>query len=64
MKANGQHTLERKGYRPPEFARALGLSTAMIYLMLRDGRIRGVRMGRAIVIPATELEALLAGEER
>lgn len=63
MTANTE-TLPRKAYRPPEVAKATGLSTAMIYMMVADGRLRSVRCGRAILIPATAVEELLAGEER
>ena len=36
----------------------------MVYMMIADGRLRSVRCGRAILIPATAVEELLAGEGR
>jgi excisionase family DNA binding protein len=54
--------LERKAYRPPEVARATGLSRAFIYQLITEGKLRSIRLGRAIVIPAAAVDALLAGE--
>ncbi len=54
--------LERKAFRPPEVAKATGLSRACVYQLVQEGRIRSVRIGRAILIPASALDELLAGD--
>lgn len=52
----------RLAYRPREAAKALGCSHQLVYDMLRDGRLRSIVVGRARLIPADSLAALLAGE--
>lgn len=56
-------------YRIPEAMRALSMSRSVIYELIRSGRLRSVREGRARLIPATAiaeyialLEAEAAGE--
>jgi excisionase family DNA binding protein len=54
-------TMERKAYRVPEFAKATGLSRACVYQLVEEKRLRAVRVGRAILIPASAVDAFLAG---
>ena len=44
-----------------EARQALGLSRSMIYRMADDGRLPTVRIGKRILVPVLELEALLRG---
>lgn len=54
--------LEPKYYRPDTFAEITGLSRAKVYLMLRHGEIRRVKVGSATLIPASELDKLGDGD--
>jgi len=47
-----------------EFAEALGLSRGLADRVIRENRVRSLRLGRRILIPSSELDRLLAGEER
>jgi excisionase family DNA binding protein len=47
----------------PGFQRELGsLGRDTIYQLVREGRIRSVRVGRKILIPRSELEAFIERE--
>lgn len=50
----------RLAYRVPEAAQALGLCRASIYNMITRGEIRTVKIGRSTLIPAAELERVVA----
>jgi excisionase family DNA binding protein len=54
---------ERKAVRPSEFARLIGVSRAMGYRIVQEGRVRSVRVGRAVLVPMTEVDRLLAADE-
>lgn len=45
-----------------ETAEMLRCSESLIYAQLRDGRLRGVRVGRRRLIPMAEIEKLIAGD--
>lgn len=45
-----------------EAARRLGLGRDAAYSLVREGRLRSVRVGRRVLIPRVELEAFLARE--
>lgn len=52
-------------YRIPDAMRVLSISRSVIYELIRSGRLRSVRQGRARLIPATaiaEYVALLEAE--
>lgn len=51
----------RLAYRPREAAALLGCSHQFVYQLIRKGQLRAVRIGRAQLIPAGELDRLLAG---
>lgn len=57
-----QGNLERKAYRPPEVAKVTGLSRAFVYQLIADGRLRSVRLGRALLVPAAAVADLLADD--
>jgi excisionase family DNA binding protein len=48
-------TVQPQLYRVPEAMRALSLSRSVIYELIRSGRLRSVREGRARLIPATAI---------
>lgn len=47
-------------YRVPEAMRMLSLSRSVIYELIRSGRLRSVREGRARLIPATAIRDYIA----
>ncbi len=63
-------TVEPLFYKIPDAERALNLSRTVIYGLIRTGRLRAVKEGRARLIPASaihEYAALLereAGEQK
>ena len=44
-----------------EFARAIGVSAFTVHRRIKSGKLRIVRFGRRVLIPATELERVLDG---
>ncbi|BBY54209.1 helix-turn-helix domain-containing protein [Mycobacterium koreense] len=44
----------------PEAADALRVGRTMVYAMLRDGRLSGVKIGRRRLVPAAEIDRLIA----
>ncbi len=55
--------LERRSVRPAEAAALLGVCRDTVYVLMRAGRLRSVKLGRARLIPVTAIEALLADSE-
>lgn len=43
-----------------EFAKALGVGRSTIYQCIADGRIKGIRVGRRVLILRTEAERFIA----
>lgn len=50
---------ERLAYSVREVADALGTSPDLVRALVRRGELRGVRLGRRVVIPAVELDRWL-----
>ena len=50
---------EQQGYRPDAVSRYTGVPTRSIYHAVARGDIRHVRVGRAIVIPGSEVLRLI-----
>jgi excisionase family DNA binding protein len=46
--------------RPPEVAHQLGLGRSKVYQLMATGDLRTVHIGRAVRIPAAEVEAFVA----
>ena len=44
-----------------QVAEALGLSRSTIKILVADGRLRSVKVGRRVLIPASEIERFLQG---
>jgi excisionase family DNA binding protein len=47
---------------PRMAAPILGIGRDAVYELVREGRLRAVRLGRKILIPVSELEAFVARE--
>lgn len=47
---------EKLLYRINDAASALGISRAKLYQLIADGHVKPVHIGRAVLIPAAELE--------
>lgn len=47
-------------YSPAEAAEALGVGRSTIFDLMKEGRLRRVKIGAKTVIPRSSLEALLA----
>ncbi len=52
--------VDTRVYSPAETARVLGLCATTVRMMLKDGRIRGVRFGRLWKVSQAEIERLVA----
>lgn len=50
----------RKSVRPAEAARLLGVSRDTVYVLMRSGRLRSVKLDRARLIPLAAIEELLS----
>jgi len=55
--------MERKSVRPAEAAILLGVCRDTVYVLMRSGRLRSVKAGRARLIPVTAIEEFLASSE-
>ncbi|MEW6572941.1 MAG: helix-turn-helix domain-containing protein [Bacillota bacterium] len=54
--------LKRVSYKPREIAAMTGLSKSFVYQLINSGNLRAVRIGRAVLVPAAEIERLLKNE--
>jgi len=54
---------ERKSVRPAEAAAMLGVCRDTVYVLMRSGRLRSVKLGRARLIPVAAIEELLSKAE-
>jgi excisionase family DNA binding protein len=52
--------MERKSVRPREAAQLLGVSRDTVYVLMRAGRLRSVKAGRARLIPVSAIEEFLS----
>ena len=50
-------------YRPDGAAKALGVSRDKVFQLLREGKLRSVKLGQTRIIPAEALAELLAEAE-
>ena len=51
---------ERLSYRMDEAARVVGISQATLYRLVKDGKLRTVKIGTRTLVTRVELERLLA----
>jgi excisionase family DNA binding protein len=56
--------MPREFYTPEQLAELLQVSKPAIYKWAQEGRIKAVRIGRTVRIPATEVERLLRGSDK
>ncbi|MGK5520788.1 DNA binding domain-containing protein, excisionase family [Micromonospora echinofusca] len=54
---------EKKSVRPAEAAALLGVCRDTVYVLMRSGRLRSVKLGRARLIPVAAIEELLSATE-
>ncbi|GAA1608715.1 helix-turn-helix domain-containing protein [Catellatospora bangladeshensis] len=59
----GVAALEKRSVRPAEAAELLGICRDTVYVLMRAGRLRSVKAGRARLIPVTAIEEFLTSEE-
>ncbi len=57
-----QGTPDRRGFRPREVARQLGVAPNVVYQAIYAGELEVWRFGRAMVIPSHSLNAWLASK--
>lgn len=51
--------LKRPTVNVPQFAAVLDIGLGSAYAMVREGRVRSLRVGRRIVIPSSAIRELL-----
>jgi len=56
-------TVERQGYNVGESARIVGVGRTTMHKMIREGRIRPVKIGARTIIPKSEIDRLLNGTD-
>jgi excisionase family DNA binding protein len=49
-----------RAYNPDAFAKVVGLGRTTVYELIRRGEIRSIKIGRRRLIPAVEVDRLLA----
>jgi excisionase family DNA binding protein len=49
--------------RPAEAAKLLGVCRDTVYVLLRSGRLRSIRVGRARLIPLSAIDEFLSTKE-
>jgi len=53
--------MHRRTLSVREAAEVLGVSRGHLYALLQRGELKGIRLGRRVVVPLEALEALLGG---
>ncbi len=61
--ARVRETIERQGYNVSESARIVGVGRTTMHKMIREGRIRPVKIGARTIIPKSEIDRLLNGTD-
>lgn len=54
--------LERQGYSVDESAHIIGCGRTKIFDLIREGRLRIVKIGARTIVPRGEIERLMAGD--
>lgn len=54
--------IERQGLRIEEAAHALGCGRTTVFKLIREGRLRVVKLGTRTIVPRSEVARLLTGE--
>lgn len=53
--------VERQGYNVSESARIVGVGRTTMHKMIREGRIRPIKIGARTIIPRSEIDRILRG---
>ncbi|MEV6494064.1 helix-turn-helix domain-containing protein, partial [Actinoplanes sp. NPDC051633] len=61
--AKSKAVLKPRSVRPAEAATLLGVCRDTVYVLMRAGRLRSVKLGRARLIPVDAIEELLSEHE-
>lgn len=59
--ARVRETLDRQGYNVAESARIIGVGRTTMHKIIREGRVRPVKIGARTIIPKSEIDRLLNG---
>lgn len=59
---SAEPVFEPRCVRPAEAARLLGVCRDTVYVLMRSGQLKSVRIGRARLIPLSALDELIAGQ--
>jgi excisionase family DNA binding protein len=55
---------KRAAYAVKEAAELIGVSRSMLYLLMKNGALRTVKLGGRRLVPRDAIEALLAGASK
>jgi len=55
-----KNTMEKLAYTIPEAIKVTGIGRTTIYSMLQDGRLKGIKNGRRVLITAEALKESIA----
>lgn len=58
-----KHESAKLTYKPEEASPLLGIGRNTVYELLRSGRLRSIRIGRKIIIPASAINEFLSKKE-
>ena len=47
------------GYRPLQIAKALGLSKSLVYAAIRNGELKAIQIGTALIVMEADLQRWL-----
>ncbi|MFI7553085.1 helix-turn-helix domain-containing protein [Micromonospora sediminimaris] len=60
---NHSRAVAPRSVRPAEAAALIGVCRDTVYVLMRSGRLRSVKLGRARLIPVAAIEELLSASE-
>ncbi|MGB2567723.1 helix-turn-helix domain-containing protein [Micromonospora citrea] len=61
--ANQPRVAAPKSVRPAEAAALLGVCRDTVYVLMRSGRLRSIKAGRARLIPLAAIDEFLSADE-
>lgn len=53
--------IQKQGFRPEEAGRAIGVGETTARGLIKEGKLKSIRIGRAIVVPQWAIDEFLAG---
>jgi excisionase family DNA binding protein len=59
----GETSIAPRALRVDDFCKVVGISRTTFYDLIKRGQLRAVRLGGRTVVPATEIDRLLAEAE-